>query len=145
MDAPRQHHRSDQQGPHQRPGSAVVALRLLVLPEQRPVEVVKPVVVVGRHSEVELRLAHPDVSRRHCRLVLEEGLWRVHDLDSLNGLFVNGERLQDATLYEGDQIRVGAATLVVTAAPPPERVASGPEADVLRSIAEALPLTPLAG
>jgi pSer/pThr/pTyr-binding forkhead associated (FHA) protein len=94
----------------------VAALRLVVLPAGRPVEVSKPVVVVGRHSDVELRLAYPDVSRRHCRLVFAGGAWQVHDLDSLNGVFVNGERMHEATLYEGDQVKIGEATLVVTAA-----------------------------
>jgi pSer/pThr/pTyr-binding forkhead associated (FHA) protein len=95
----------------------VIPLRLMVLPEARPVELAKPAVLVGRHSDVELRLAYPDVSRRHCRLVYADGVWQVQDLDSLNGLFVNGERMHEATLYEGDHIRVGEATLVITEAP----------------------------
>jgi pSer/pThr/pTyr-binding forkhead associated (FHA) protein len=99
--------------------------------------VAAPIAVVGRHSEVELRLAYPDISRRHCRLVFEDGVWHVHDLDSLNGLFINGERMHDAALYEGDRIQVGEATLLVTAAP--SRKLTGPATEVLRSIAAALP------
>jgi pSer/pThr/pTyr-binding forkhead associated (FHA) protein len=112
----------------------IIPLRLMVLPEARPVEFAKPAVLVGRHSDVELRLAYPDVSRRHCRLVYTEGVWQIQDLDSLNGLFINGERMHEATLYDGDEIRVGEATLLVTEAPLP------PGAEVLRSIAAALPL-----
>lgn len=128
------------QGPHRIGNvSAVIPLRLRVLPDGWSVELAKPAVLVGRHSDVELRLAYPDVSRRHCRLVFADGLWRVHDLDSLNGLYVNGERMHEATLYEGDRLKIGEATLVVTEAPLSEPVVSGPQAEMLRSIAEALP------
>jgi pSer/pThr/pTyr-binding forkhead associated (FHA) protein len=113
--------------------TAIAPLRLLVLPEGRAVELLKPAVVVGRHSDVEVRLAYPDVSRRHCRLVFANGLWCVQDLDSLNGVFVNDERMHEATLYEGDRVRVGAATLVVLHAPTP--------CGVLRSISDALAAT----
>jgi pSer/pThr/pTyr-binding forkhead associated (FHA) protein len=133
MDETRQHHGDGQhglQGPHQ--VSHFVPLLIKVLPEGRVVELTRPAVVVGRHSGADLRLAYPDVSRRHCRLVFDEGLWRVHDLDSLNGVYVNGERMNEAALYAGDEIRLGEATLLVTAAP-------GPEAEVLRSIADVLP------
>ena len=133
------------QGPHQEgddsmfEGSAVAPLGLVVLPEGTLVEVARPVVLVGRHSDMELRLACPEVSRRHCRLVFQDGVWHVHDLDSLNGLYVNEERMQEAAIYEGDRIRIGTATLVVTAAPVAARKLAGPATEVLRSIAEALP------
>jgi FHA domain len=148
MDETREYHggnRHGLRGPHKLPGDTshntgtVTPLCLIVLPEGRPVEVATPVALVGRHSEVELRLAYPDVSRRHCRLVFEDGVWHVHDLDSLNGLFVNGERMHEAALYEGDRIRIGEATLLVTAAPSSGRKAAGTATEVLRSIAAALP------
>src|SRR5262249_50890628 len=66
--------------------------------------------LVGRHSCADVRLSLPDVSRRHCRFVFADGSWRVVDMNSLNGLFVNGERLQEATLFHGDRIRIGSLT-----------------------------------
>jgi pSer/pThr/pTyr-binding forkhead associated (FHA) protein len=117
----------------ERPYDVVAPLGLLVLPEERRVEVAKPSAVIGRHSEAELRLPYADVSRRHCRLEFADGQWHVCDLDSLNGLFVNGVRMHEATLSEGDCIRIGEATLVVTDAP-----ALGPGAEVLRSIGAVL-------
>ena len=113
---------------------AIVPLRLMVLPERKPVEVTQPVVLIGRHTDTDLRLAYPQVSRRHCRLMFEDGGWRVFDLDSLNGVYVNGERVDDAALCEGDEVRVGEATLLVTRAPAMKR----PDVQVLRSISEAL-------
>ena len=142
-----QHHSDDGHklaGPHQLTGDgstahgAVPTLRLLLLPDGRPIDVTRPMILVGRHSDVELRLAYPQVSRRHCRLLFEDGLWHVYDLDSRNGLFINGERMHQAALYEGDQIRVGEVTFLVTAAPQPSR-GPAPDEEMLRSIAAALP------
>jgi pSer/pThr/pTyr-binding forkhead associated (FHA) protein len=82
-------------------------LGLLLEPVGLRIEVVKPVAVIGRHSQAEVRLALPDISRRHCQLVFENREWRIYDLDSLNGVFVNGERMQEATLYDGDHLQLG--------------------------------------
>jgi pSer/pThr/pTyr-binding forkhead associated (FHA) protein len=82
-------------------------LRLLLQPGGLSVDLNKPDMVIGRHSQADVRLSLPDVSRRHCRFLFADGTWRVCDLSSLNGIFVNGERLQDATLFHGDRIRIG--------------------------------------
>jgi pSer/pThr/pTyr-binding forkhead associated (FHA) protein len=77
------------------------------------VALIRPDMVVGRHSSVDLRLHLPDVSRRHCRFVFAEGNWQVFDLDSLNGVFVNDEAVDQAVLRQGDQIRIGSYTFEV--------------------------------
>ena len=98
-------------------------------------EVSRPAVVVGRHSAADIRLAIADVSRRHCRLTFQEGFWHIIDLNSLNGLYVNDERVHEAVLQEGDVIRLGSVTMVVQSVaedgPPPSKC-------VLRSIADSL-------
>ena len=130
MDETHSHHRT----PMARElGFDAAPLGLLVLPEGRRVTLAQPTAVVGRHSAAEVRLAYADVSRRHCRLAFADGAWHVCDLESLNGIFVNDVRIQSATLTEGDRIRIGEATLVVTDAPVPDA-----EAGVLRSIGAAL-------
>ena len=65
------------------------------------------------HSEADIRVAYPDVSRRHCRLAFQDGYWHIVDLNSLNGLFVNGERIHEAVLLEGDLIRLGSVIMEV--------------------------------
>ncbi len=82
-------------------------LKLILQPSGVPVRVDRPDVVVGRHSEADIRLPMPDVSRRHCRLQFVEGLWQVVDLNSLNGVFVNGEQVLQAALNHGDVMRIG--------------------------------------
>src|ERR1043165_5790996 len=84
-----------------------VPLRLILEPERQHLEIDRPMVIVGRHSGAELRLSGEEVSRRHCQFAFENGQWRVCDLHSLNGVYVNGHRIIEATLYAGDLIVIG--------------------------------------
>lgn len=93
--------------------SAFKPLRLLAQPGGLCIELTRPDMLIGRHSEADVRLALPDISRRHCRFVFAEGHWQVFDLNSLNGVYVNDERLQEATLCQGDMIRIGGLTFLV--------------------------------
>jgi pSer/pThr/pTyr-binding forkhead associated (FHA) protein len=90
-----------------------VPMRLLLVPGGLCVELNKPETLIGRHSEADVRLSMPDVSRRHCRFVFADGAWRVFDLNSLNGVYINGERLNDALVINGDRVRIGSLTFEV--------------------------------
>lgn len=52
------------------------------------------------------------VRRAHAQLVQEEEGWRIVDLESTNGTWVNGERVDVRRLSPEDQIRIGIYTLV---------------------------------
>jgi len=68
---------------------------------------------VGRSLTAEVRFDDATVSRRHALIGrTEEGL-RVLDDRSLNGVFVNGQRVESHTLIDGDEIVVGRHRLVV--------------------------------
>src|SRR5581483_9961191 len=84
-----------------------VPLRLILQPSGAAVELTQPDVLFGRHSQADVRLPLPDVSRRHCRFLFGQGVWQVIDLNSLNGVFLNGEPVRQATLRPGDLIRIG--------------------------------------
>ena len=90
-----------------------VPLRLVLRPGTTAVELTRPDMLIGRHSDADVRLSLPDVSRRHCRLVFAASRWQIFDLNSLNGVFVNGDRVQQATLDDGDIIRIGGLTFQV--------------------------------
>lgn len=127
------------QGPHRLAGevpAGYVHLRLAMHPAGPTLELRLPQAVLGRHSDADLRLPAPEVSRRHCRLFFEDGFWRVHDLNSLNGIYVNDERVHEAALYDGDLLRVGDFIFRVAYA---EAEAKGPQAEMIKSIAEVLP------
>jgi predicted nucleic acid-binding Zn-ribbon protein len=62
---------------------------------------------IGRSLSADLRFEDPTVSRRHAVLVAEADGIRVLDDRSLNGVFVNGERIVSHTLHDGDEIVIG--------------------------------------
>jgi FHA domain/Zinc-ribbon containing domain len=72
---------------------------------------------IGRSGAADVRFDDPTVSRRHALIVLtEDGELRALDDRSLNGLFVNGERVDWAPLSDGDELEIGCYRLYVLVA-----------------------------
>ena len=67
---------------------------------------------VGRHPESDIFLDDITVSRRHVEFRREDGIFRIHDVGSLNGTYLNGDRVDDAELQNGDEVRIGKFRLV---------------------------------
>jgi DNA-binding NtrC family response regulator len=76
----------------------------LIASEGRPM-------VVGTHASADLVLTDRSVSRFHCEIALEEGTPVVRDLDSRNGIWVDGVRLFRAPLADGSHIGLGKSRL----------------------------------
>lgn len=72
-------------------------------------------VVIGRSAEADLILAEEMVSRKHATLIAHAGELLLRDRGSTNGTFVNGERVEEVVLQEGDRILIGTTILVVIA------------------------------
>jgi Protein of unknown function (DUF3662)/Inner membrane component of T3SS, cytoplasmic domain len=68
--------------------------------------------VLGRSRDCEITIEDPNISRRHAEMRLENGSWSIVDLGSTNGIEVNGERVDSATLEPGDRIVLGRTELV---------------------------------
>jgi hypothetical protein len=62
---------------------------------------------IGRSLAADVRFDDPTVSRRHALIVRQPDGVRVLDDRSLNGVFVNGERVEWRELHDGDEILVG--------------------------------------
>ena len=69
---------------------------------------------IGRSSGAEFTVDAALVSRLHCRLPAGASELPVHDLDSTNGTFVNGKRVTDAILKDGDRLGVGRVEFVIS-------------------------------
>ena len=68
-------------------------------------------VVLGRSRECDIVVSDPNVSRKHAELRRDNGGWSIVDLGSTNGIKVNGRRVSDATLREGDRVTLGVTDL----------------------------------
>ena len=69
-------------------------------------------VTAGRHTDSEIFLDDVTVSRRHAEFLREGDRFRVRDVGSLNGTYVNRERVDDAVLSTGDEVQIGKFRLV---------------------------------
>lgn len=67
--------------------------------------------VVGRSEEANLRIEDSSISRAHARLDGDDQQWTISDLDSINGILVNGQRRDDYLLKSGDVIELGVVRL----------------------------------
>jgi len=67
--------------------------------------------ILGRGREANLTLPHPLVSRQHCEIFEQDGRLAVRDMGSLNGTFVNNQKIEEPTILpSGDLLTVGAVT-----------------------------------
>ncbi|MDH4160121.1 MAG: FHA domain-containing protein [Actinomycetota bacterium] len=67
---------------------------------------------VGRHPDSEIFLDDITVSRRHAQFIRDDDAFRVHDVGSLNGTYVNRSRIDDAVLSNGDEVQIGKYRMV---------------------------------
>jgi pSer/pThr/pTyr-binding forkhead associated (FHA) protein len=68
---------------------------------------------VGSNRECEISLTGDSyISSRHAEIMVERGSVHLRDLQSRNGTFVNGARVRDAALTDGDRIRFGTTEFV---------------------------------
>ncbi len=78
--------------------------------------------LAGRHPDSDIFLDDVTVSRRHAEFYRQGGRFVVRDVGSLNGTYVNRERIEQAELHEGDEVQVGKFRLVFLLGP-----AGGPQ------------------
>ncbi len=73
-----------------------------------------PPVLVGRDPNSDLCIDHDSISRKHCQFQLNgEGALVIKDLDSMNGIYTNDRKVDQATLMPGQVVQVGALVLQV--------------------------------
>lgn len=96
-------------------GARQVRCKLVFYPDPqaaaREIVVDKPRFVIGRGYDADAIIPAPSVSREHARLEQVNGGWRIVDLESQNGVKVNGETVDRAVLADKDVISVGSVNL----------------------------------
>jgi adenylate cyclase len=63
--------------------------------------------VIGRRESCDIRMPFPNISGMHCELTFKDGYWSIRDLNSTNGIKVNGQRVLKKLLHPGDELSIG--------------------------------------
>lgn len=80
--------------------------------KERTYELVKKRMVIGRGDDADIRVDNPLVSRAHAIVSFRDGHWLIEDLESPNGLYLNGSRTKSSRLQVGDRIELGRHVLI---------------------------------
>lgn len=88
-------------------GEGGVGAGSIVLPTGERFSLTESIITVGRHPESNLVLADPNVSRNHAEIRPQGERYVVVDLDSTNGTSVNGVRVAQHALRDGDEVAFG--------------------------------------
>jgi predicted component of type VI protein secretion system len=110
----------------------------------------KPILLIGRHPECDIQIDSRKISRRHCCIAQVNDYLVIRDLDSTNGIRINGVRVVEGRLDPGDEVTIGnhryEVTWVDAHAPAPRPKANSPvsapqdDDDLLESCDEPIPL-----
>lgn len=90
---------------------------------QKPFLLSSNITVIGRRRGCDLCIPLKLVSRRHCKLSKEGDNVKIRDLNSRNGTFLNGKRIQEADIKAGDYIGVGSLMFMLQVNGKPEEIA----------------------
>lgn len=72
----------------------------------------QPTIIVGRSMEADLRIDSEELSRKHMLILRVGDEFSCEDMDSRNGIFLNGVKIHSATLRDKDTLQLGAVVLV---------------------------------
>ena len=78
--------------------------------------------IIGRRHDCDLCIPLLPVSRRHCQLSQNKEALKIRDLDSRNGTFLNGKRIDEEALKAGDYIKIGPLTFLLQIDGKPEEI-----------------------
>lgn len=95
-------------------------LEYLVNDELKTLYLTRDIITAGKLAENDLFLDDKTISRRHCRFERTRTGYRLVDLDSTNGSYVNGQRINEKELQEGDNIALGRTILKFLSVSPKE-------------------------
>jgi pSer/pThr/pTyr-binding forkhead associated (FHA) protein len=62
---------------------------------------------IGRSDQCDISVKDSSMSGRHAEIKKSDGDIKIRDLGSANGIYLNGERIEEAELYDGDVLRLG--------------------------------------
>ena len=87
----------------------------------KEVELKPPFISLGRETDNDVQLNADEASRYHAKIEMDGSIWVVRDLESSNGVRVNGQKINEsAPLEHNDELRLGGSVFIVTDPNAPE-------------------------
>lgn len=72
-----------------------------------PIPLIREELTIGRRDSCDIRLPFPNISGIHAQLTFRNGYWYIRDMNSTNGVKVQGIRVQEKLLHPRDEITIG--------------------------------------
>jgi len=96
------------------------------------IPLIREEMTVGRRESCDVPLRFPNISGTHCQLSFRNGYWFVRDLNSTNGIKVNGTRVQEKVLHPRDELTIGKRKYTIEYdMPTGQSIMEEPEEDIL--------------
>lgn len=98
------------------------------------IPLVREVLTIGRRESCDICMRFPDISSVHAQLSFQDGYWRIRDLNSTNGIKVNGMRVLEKMLHPNDEVSIGKRRYSILYELPSDRrlaLDESPEEDIL--------------
>lgn len=74
-------------------------------------------ILIGRGEDCQVQVLDPSLSRHQCEVAMQENNFTIRDMNSLNGTWVNGARIKEVGLKDGDKVQLGALGFVFRVLP----------------------------
>src|SRR5579871_3847734 len=78
-----------------------------------PIPLIREVLTIGRRESCDICLRYPNISGKHAELHFRNGYWYIRDLNSTNGVKVNGMRIQEKLLHPRDEVTIGKRKYII--------------------------------
>jgi adenylate cyclase len=72
-----------------------------------PIPLIREVLTIGRRDSCDIKMPFPNISGLHAQLSYRNGYWYIRDMNSTNGVKVNGTRVQEKLLHPSDELSIG--------------------------------------
>ncbi|HTU21114.1 MAG TPA: FHA domain-containing protein [Gemmataceae bacterium] len=86
-----------------------------------PIPLIREELTLGRRESCDIRLNYPNISGVHAQLTFRNGYWYIRDMNSTNGIKVQGVRVQEKLLHPRDEITIGKRKYIIEYELPADR------------------------
>ena len=81
--------------------------------EIKTIETDKDEITIGRNPSCDVHIDNLGVSKRHAKIIKQDGAYVVEDLNSTNGTYINSKRIARAVINNNDEIHIGKHSLQI--------------------------------